>query len=194
MSNEISWRRFRREVLERDDQICVEYQSPIKGRNAHAHHKLPRGLGGLDTLENLISLRSGCHSLKHMNLQASLGRRLIERIAVRVARLFDKTSLTDLDGGKLGLALRYLIIDRLRKGQLEPILAALNNKSVLFISPTVSGKSLCFQLPALLREKKSLVISTLKALMSDQVGGLLNREYPATFINSNLPKKRKNYG
>lgn len=187
----MSWRRIRREVLERDGWICVECQSPIKGRNAHAHHKLPRGLGGLDTLENLISLCSGCHSLKHMNLQASLGRRLIERIAVRVARLFDKTSLADLDGGKLGLALRYLNIDRLRKGQLEPILAALNNKSVLFISPTGSGKSLCFQLPALLKEEKSLVISPLKALMSDQVGGLLNREYPATFINSDLPKKEK---
>ena len=86
LSNDMSWRRIRREVLERDGWIYAECQSPIKGRNAHAHHKLPRGLGGLDTLENLISLCSGCHSLKHMNLQASLGRRLIERIAVRVAR------------------------------------------------------------------------------------------------------------
>ena len=187
----MSWRQKRKEILKRDQWLCCICSKPIKGRDAHVHHKLPRALGGADTSDNLISLCSGCHSLKHMNLQASLGRRFLEKIAVRVAKIFDKENLIQIDGGKLGLALRYLNVKKLRPGQLQPILAALSGKSVLFISPTGSGKSLCFQLPALIKPNKSIVISPLKALMSDQVNGLLNREFPATFINSDLPKSEK---
>jgi len=187
----MSWRTTRLQILDRDNWLCVECNSPIKGRNAHVHHKLPKALGGADTADNLISLCSRCHSLKHMNLQASLGRRFIEKVAVRVARFFDHSNLENIDGGQLGLALRYLNVKRLRAGQLQPILSALAGKSVLFISPTGSGKSLCFQLPALVHTRNSIVISPLKALMSDQVGGLLNREFPATFINSDLPKAER---
>jgi RecQ family ATP-dependent DNA helicase len=123
-----------------------------------------------------------------MNLQASLGRRFLEKMAVGIAKLFDKDNSIQIDGGRLGLALRYLKVQKLRSGQLEPILAALSGKSVLFVSATGSGKSLCFQLPALMQANKSIVISPLKALMSDQVSGLLERGFPATFINSDLPK------
>ena len=187
----MTWRQIRKEILSRDKWLCCDCSKPIKGRHAHVHHKLPRALGGEDTPENLISLCSGCHSLKHMNLQASLGRRFLENMAVRVAKIFDKENLIQIDGGKLGLALRYLNVKKLRPGQLQPILAALSGKSVLFISPTGSGKSLCFQLPALIKPNKSIVISPLKALMSDQVNGLLGRGFPATFINSDLPKFEK---
>ena len=187
----MTWRQIRKEILSRDKWLCCDCSKPIKGRHAHVHHKLPRALGGSDTPENLISLCSGCHSLKHMNLQASLGRRFLENMAVRVAKVFDKENLIQIDGGKLGLALRYLNVKKLRPGQLQPILAALSGKSVLFISPTGSGKSLCFQLPALIKPNKSIVISPLKALMSDQVNGLLGRGFPATFINSDLPKFEK---
>ena len=84
----MNWREIRNQALNRDGWKCCECSQVIKGRNAHVHHKLPRALGGADELENLISLCSGCHSLKHMNLQASLGRRLLERLAMRVAKSF----------------------------------------------------------------------------------------------------------
>ena len=184
----MTWRQIRKDVLERDHWRCCDCGEAIKGRDAHVHHKLPRALGGDDTPENLISLCSGCHSLKHMNLQASLGRRFLEKMAVRVAKFFDKDNSIQIDGSRLGLALRYLNVKKLRSGQLEPIMAALSGKSVLFVSATGSGKSLCFQLPALMQANKSIVISPLKALMSDQVSGLLARGFPATFINSDLPK------
>jgi ATP-dependent DNA helicase RecQ len=130
----------------------------VKGRNAHVHHKIPRALGGQDTEVNLITLCAGCHSKKHLNLHASLGRRWIERLSVQVAKWFSNGTLDNLDGAKLGLAMRYLKIKRLRPAQLQPILAAISGKSILFISPTGSGKSLCFQIPALVQDKHSLVV------------------------------------
>ena len=187
----MTWAQIRNQVLDRGGWRCVECSSAIKGREAHVHHKLPRMLGGPDELTNLVSLCSGCHSLKHMNLQASLGRRLIERLAFKVAKLFDPEIPNSLRGDKLGLALRYLNVERLRKGQLQPILSALSGKSVLFISPTGSGKSLCFQIPALISPNKSIVVSPLKALMTDQVRGLETRGVPATFLNSDIPKFEK---
>ncbi len=57
--------------------------------------------------------------------------------------------------------------------------------------PTGSGKSLCFQVPALIQPGVSYVVSPLKALMTDQVGGLQRRHIPATFINSDLSRPEK---
>jgi ATP-dependent DNA helicase RecQ len=70
-------------------------------------------------------------------------------------------------------------------------LAALQGRSILFISPTGSGKSLCFQAPALLRAGTTLVISPLKALMSDQIAHLQHRKIPGTYINSDLGSAEK---
>ena len=78
-----------------------------------------------------------------MNLQASLGRRLLERLAMRIAKVFDSETLADIRGDTLGLALRYLKVENLELAT-QPILAALAGKSVLFISPTGSGKSCVF--------------------------------------------------
>lgn len=177
---------IRTQVLHRDQWRCQECGVVVSGSEAHVHHKLPKQLGGSDDLANLITLCAGCHSLKHLSLHASLGRRLLERLALTIARIFDRNQIPAVAGEKLGLALRYLKVEKLRPGQLEPILAALANKSLLFISPTGSGKSLCFQIPALLASDKTLVISPLKALMADQVHNLIKRGVPATFINSDL--------
>ena len=56
-----------------------------------------------------------------------------------------------------------------RPGQLEACEAALADRDVMVVMPTGSGKSLCYQLPALLRDDLTVVVSPLVALMQDQV-------------------------
>ena len=71
-------------------------------------------------------------------------------------------------------------------GQEETILHTLNGDDSIVIMPTGKGKSLCYQLTALLMDGVTVVVSPLIALMKDQVDGLLARGLPATFINSSL--------
>ncbi|MDN6639468.1 MAG: DNA helicase RecQ [Tetragenococcus sp.] len=73
-----------------------------------------------------------------------------------------------------------------RKGQEEIIQKILNKENVLGIMPTGGGKSICYQLPALLFDGLTLVISPLISLMKDQVDSLNDMGIPATFINSSL--------
>jgi ATP-dependent DNA helicase RecQ len=73
-----------------------------------------------------------------------------------------------------------------REGQEEIMDALLAGQDVVAVMPTGSGKSLCYQLPALLLEGVTLVISPLIALMKDQVDALEQNRIPATFINSSL--------
>lgn len=73
-----------------------------------------------------------------------------------------------------------------RTGQWEIIEAILDGEDVLAILPTGGGKSICYQLPALLQEGLTLVVSPLISLMQDQVAGLRARKISAAFINSTL--------
>ena len=67
----------------------------------------------------------------------------------------------------------------------------LRREDALVIMPTRGGKSLCFQLPALILPGLTVVISPLIALMKDQVDALQQKGLPATFINSSLEKKER---
>jgi ATP-dependent DNA helicase RecQ len=73
-----------------------------------------------------------------------------------------------------------------REGQRAVIASVLAGTPTLGIMPTGAGKSLCFQLPALLLPGLTLVVSPLVALMKDQVDALAARGIPATFVNSTL--------
>src|SRR3954452_2484775 len=73
-----------------------------------------------------------------------------------------------------------------RPGQGDIIGTILAGRDVLAVMPTGSGKSLCYQLPALLRPGLTIVVSPLIALMRDQVDALQAAGVPATFLNSSL--------
>jgi ATP-dependent DNA helicase RecQ len=80
----------------------------------------------------------------------------------------------------------YFGYECFRPGQRQIIEETLQNRDVLAIMPTGGGKSLCFQLPALLKPGLTVVVSPLIALMQDQVDSLLENGIGATFINSSL--------
>lgn len=81
---------------------------------------------------------------------------------------------------------RHFGFDSFRPGQQPIVQDALAGRDVLAIMPTGGGKSLCFQLPAVLRDGVTLVVSPLIALMQDQVRQLQDNGIAATFINSSL--------
>jgi ATP-dependent DNA helicase RecQ len=83
-------------------------------------------------------------------------------------------------------ALSRLGYDAFRPGQREAIDTLLTTGRALLVAPTGGGKSLCYQLPALLLPGTTLVISPLIALMQDQVSALQARGIPATFFASTL--------
>src|SRR6185295_9711284 len=82
---------------------------------------------------------------------------------------------------------KHFGFDSFRAGQTEVISAILEGKNAVVVMPTGSGKSLCYQLPAMMLSGATLVVSPLIALMKDQVDALHARGLPATFINSSIP-------
>ncbi|MBW4671643.1 MAG: DNA helicase RecQ [Cyanomargarita calcarea GSE-NOS-MK-12-04C] len=84
-------------------------------------------------------------------------------------------------------ALKYYFgYDKFRPGQRQIIEGALQDRDFLIVMPTGGGKSLCFQLPALLKKGLTVVVSPLIALMQDQVDSLRKNGIAATFLNSSL--------
>lgn len=81
---------------------------------------------------------------------------------------------------------QYFGYDTFREGQEFFIDAILNGRDVLGIMPTGAGKSLCFQIPALMLDGITLVISPLISLMKDQVGSLNQAGLHAAYLNSSL--------
>ena len=80
-----------------------------------------------------------------------------------------------------------------RTGQRSVIGSLLDGKDTVAILPTGGGKSLCYQLPALVSKGTCLVISPLMSLMQDQVYALDKAKIPATFINSSLEFNEARY-
>jgi len=86
---------------------------------------------------------------------------------------------------------RHFGFDDFREGQREVIDAILAGKDAVVVMPTGSGKSLCYQLPALMLDGATVVVSPLIALMKDQVDALVSRGLPATFVNSSIDEREQ---
>lgn len=84
----------------------------------------------------------------------------------------------------------YFGYDTLRSGQQELMEGILNGSDVLGIMPTGAGKSLCYQVPALMLSGITIVISPLISLMSDQVKALNQAGVHAAYINSSLTENQ----
>lgn len=80
----------------------------------------------------------------------------------------------------------YFGYDSFRTGQAEIVDAILAGEDALAIMPTGAGKSICYQIPAMLFEGVTLVVSPLIALMKDQVNALVQLGIPAAYVNSSL--------
>ncbi len=97
------------------------------------------------------------------------------------------SSLRGAQFSSLQQALKHFFgYDNFRLGQQAIVEAALRGEDLLVIMPTGGGKSLCFQLPALLKPGVTVVVSPLIALMQDQVQALQDNGISATFLNSSL--------
>ncbi len=82
---------------------------------------------------------------------------------------------------------RYFGYPDFRPPQIRAVEAVLSGRDALIVLPTGGGKSLCYQVPALVRDGLTVVISPLISLMKDQVDALERRQIRATFLNSTLP-------
>ncbi|MBX9928390.1 MAG: ATP-dependent DNA helicase [Gemmatimonadaceae bacterium] len=99
--------------------------------------------------------------------------------------------MTVVDPLRTALA-RYFGYQEFRAGQRPLVQAALDGRDLLAVLPTGRGKSICFQLPALMGTGTTVVISPLVALMRDQVAQLQRRGVAATWLDSHLaPETRR---
>ena len=92
-----------------------------------------------------------------------------------------------ITAGILDTVRRYWGYPELRPLQEQAILAELQQRDSLVVMPTGGGKSLCYQVPAVLAQRTDIVVSPLIALMKDQVDGLRECGYPAAALHSGMP-------
>lgn len=82
-------------------------------------------------------------------------------------------------------------LQNFRGNQAEIIDASLRNEDVFVLMPTGGGKSICFQLPALMADGLTVVVSPLLSLIQDQISNLLRKNIPAAALNSNCTQSEK---
>src|SRR5947207_7696319 len=95
------------------------------------------------------------------------------------------TSSGSLDSARAAL-LQHFGYSDFRPGQAQAVESVLQRQDTLVVLPTGGGKSICYQVPALMLPNLTVVISPLISLMKDQVDALARRGLPATFVNSSL--------
>jgi ATP-dependent DNA helicase RecQ len=95
------------------------------------------------------------------------------------------TSTASLEDARAALRQHFGYTD-FRPGQSQAVESVLKGHDTLVVLPTGGGKSICYQVPALMLPHLTVVISPLISLMKDQVDALTRRGLPATFVNSSL--------
>src|SRR6187455_1421456 len=86
---------------------------------------------------------------------------------------------------------RYFGYNSFRPGQEAIIRHVISGNDALVLMPTGGGKSICYQLPALVMDGITIVVSPLIALMKDQVDALRQNGVPAAFLNSSLSPREQ---
>ena len=185
---------IRQFCYKRDQNACQEPGCKLTRDNGgvmNLHHIRPEQFGGQETPSNLITLCDIHHKNMHSEFSAFYpdSKGVLKRMNHYMSNLLTKIrNLAKIDDGSdLKFYLRLLTgQDNFRLGQLEAIRATSQGRDVLFVTPTGSGKSVCYQIPTLLSSKPALVISPLKTLMKDQTESICKKKIPATYINSDL--------
>ena len=103
---------------------------------------------------------------------------------------YEKRDIMGTNITKLGLLKEYFGHDSFRKGQEGVIDAILSGRDVMGIMPTGAGKSVCYQIPALMSEGIAIVVSPLISLMKDQVNSLIQSGVSAAYLNSSLTQQQ----
>ena len=112
--------------------------------------------------------------------------RLRERLqpsGTKIEHRRQRTNMADLAAAQRALRTTFGF-EAFRPGQADIVAAILDGRDVLAVMPTGSGKSLCYQLPALLRDGLTVVVSPLIALMRNQVAQLRGYGVAAAALNS----------
>ena len=120
--------------------------------------------------------------------ELQLGRAPARRIRYDM-RVTEPERPADRDAAIAAVLQRWFGFDSLRPMQREAIDAALSGRDALVVMPTGGGKSLCYQLPALVLDRLVVVVSPLIALMQDQVDGLRLLGVPAAAVHGNMTAK-----
>lgn len=88
---------------------------------------------------------------------------------------------------------RVFKLQSFRKNQLEAINATMAGRDVFMLMPTGGGKSLCYQLPAIITKGITIVVSPLISLIQDQIQSLLNREIVALNVSSSMTEADRRF-
>ncbi len=188
---------IRQLVLDRDRYACQECGATKEsGAVLHLHHVIPEKIGGTEEPNNLVTLCDIHHSVRHIEFQAYYpsSSSVLAKMAAITVQFLQKIRLGS--NGDYDRQLKALLTfltgqDTFRTGQEGVIRSLAGGEDVLFVTPTGSGKSLCYQIAGLQNEKPSLVITPLKALMRDQAMFLANKKIPTTYIDSDVGSNDK---
>jgi len=101
------------------------------------------------------------------------------------------TTKQELETYSYNILRKYWEHEEFRWNQKQAILDLILNKNIAYIEKTWWGKSIVYQIPAILKKGLTIVISPLKSLMKDQVENLQKRWIPSTYLNSDLDEQEK---